>query len=301
MKKSVVIVLILIAGKVAAQQQATYAQYMFNAVAINPAYAGTHEALSVSALARFQNVGLSGAPNTQSLAIHSPLPNERVAVGLLVVHDKIGVIGQTGLNGMYVYRLPMPNGAKLSMGIQAGFSSYRASYSQLELYQPDVLFNEDVTQTRPNIGAGLFYSTNLFYAGISMPHIVNNVFSRSTNFRTVYQSVPVILTGGYVITLHEMIKLKPNFLFKFADNRPVEFELNANMLFDEVLWAGLSYRFSNAITLLTELQATDQIRIGYSYTLNTGTVRTAEIGSHELLINYRFKFNMRGIVTPRYF
>lgn len=301
MRGFAVIILILISLIARSQQQATYAQYMFNGVAINPAYAGTHEALSVSALARFQNVGLNGSPNTQSLSIHSPLPNERVAVGFLVVHDKIGIIGQTGVNGVYVYRLPMPNGAKLSMGIQAGFSTYRASYSQLELYQPDVLFSEDVMQTRPNIGAGLFYSTDLFYLGLSMPHIVNNVFSRGTNFRTVYQSVPVIVTGGYVVSLHEMIRLKPNFMFKFADNRPVEFEINANMLFDEVLWAGLSYRFSNAVTLITEVQATDQIRVGYSYTLNTGAVRSAEIGSHELLINYRFKFNMKGIVTPRYF
>jgi type IX secretion system PorP/SprF family membrane protein len=98
-----------------------------------------------------------------------------------------------------------------------------------------------------------------------------------------------------------MLKIKPNFLFKMVDDRPVELDLNANILFDEVIWFGLSYKFSNAITMLTELQITDQFRFGYSYSVTTGPIRTAELGSHEILLNYRFKFNMKGIVTPRYF
>src|SRR5688572_22676926 len=80
----------------AAQQVATYSQYMFNGLAINPAYAGSHNALSATALARFQNVGLRGAPNTQTFSIHSPLVNKRVALGLMVIHDQLSVINQTG-------------------------------------------------------------------------------------------------------------------------------------------------------------------------------------------------------------
>ena len=109
-----------------AQQQATYAQYMFNGMAINPAYAGSHDALSASLLTRFQNVGLDGAPNTQTFSAHSPLVNQRMAVGLMVVHDKIGVIGQTGINGVYAYRIPMRKDASLSFGLQAGLGMYNA-------------------------------------------------------------------------------------------------------------------------------------------------------------------------------
>src|SRR5688572_14528200 len=156
------------------QQQATYAQYMFNGLAINPAYAGASRALDISVLSRFQNVGLSGAPNTQSLSVHSPLVNQRMAIGLLAVHDQIGVIEQTGVNGIYAYRLPFPNKTSLAFGAQVGFTSYQADYSQLELYNPDLAFTNDVRQSRPNLGAGIFYSGDLFYVGVSMPHLVNN-------------------------------------------------------------------------------------------------------------------------------
>ncbi len=283
------------------QQQATFAQYMFNGMAINPAYAGSHEALSVNFLSRFQNVGLPGAPTTQTLSIHSPLLNERIALGLLVVNDNISVINQTGINGVYAYRLPMRKGAVLSMGIQAGVSLYQANYSQLETYQADPLFAQDVRQARPNFGVGFYYSTNLWYAGISMPHMMNNLFEHGANFETIHQSVPMIVSGGYVLTLSRMIKFKPNFLFKYIDSRAVEMDLNANFLFDEVLWVGVSYNFSQSLNWLMEAQITDQFRVGYSYSVAMGPINTAALGSHELLINYRFKKYSKGIVTPRYF
>jgi type IX secretion system PorP/SprF family membrane protein len=137
--------------------------------------------------------------------------------------------------------------------------------------------------------------------GASMPHLVNNVFQRGTDLQTVYQSTPLIVTGGYIFAVDRLIKIKPNFLFKLNDNRPVELDVNCMVLFDEVLWAGLSYKFNNAATMIVEVQATQQFRFGYSYSITTGAIRQAELGSHEILINYRFNFRMKGVVTPRYF
>ena len=289
-----------LAGMSYGQQQAMFAQYMFNGLAINPAYAGSQEALSLNVLSRFQNVGLPGAPTTQTLGIHTPLLNQRVALGLLVMHDNISVINQTGVSGIYAYRIPLGKG-KLSMGIQAGFSSYQAAYSKLVTYQQDLVFSQDVRQTRPNFGMGLYYSTKLWYAGISLPHMMSDIFQRGANFETIHQSVPLILTGGYVFTLNRMMKIKPNFMFKTVDSRIVEFDLNANLLLDEVLWLGVSYNFSHAVTGLIEMQATDKFRLGYSYTVAMGPIQSAELGSHEILLSYRFKNFSKGIVTPRYF
>jgi len=302
--RCILMILVLVLGFASnsrGQQQATYAQYMFNGLAINPAYAGQHEALSVSLLTRFQNVGLPGAPHTQTFAVHSPLVNERVAVGALVVNDKIGVIRQTGVNGMYAYRLPLAEGNVLSMGLQVGFSAYRASYTELETYQPDPVFGQDVRQTRPNVGAGVFYNAKVWYVGLALPHMVNNVFTRGESLNTVRQSVPSILSAGFVTNLSYKVKLKPNLLFKWVDNRPAELDVNATFLFEDVAWLGVSYRSSNGLNWLLDVQLTDQLRFGYSYTLALGPVRTVEIGSHEVFIGYLFKFNMKGVVSPRYF
>jgi hypothetical protein len=90
-------------------------------------------------------------------------------------------------------------------------------------------------------------------------------------------------------------------LFKYVDNRPVEFDLNLNALFDEVFWFGASYKSSKQVILMTQLQLTDQIQFGYSYSISAGNIRTVELGSHEVMLNYRFWYNKKGIISPRYF
>jgi type IX secretion system PorP/SprF family membrane protein len=302
MRKIILLILsFTISVAAAAQQQATFAQYMFNGLAINPAYAGQHKALSASVLSRFQNIGLPGAPTTHSFSVHAPLVNQRIAVGALVVHDKIGVISQTGVNGIYAYRLPINQKTNVTLGIQGGFSSYNAVYSNLETYQPDAIFSRDVRQVRPNIGAGAFLNATKWYIGLSAPHLVNNVFTRGNDLTTVHQNVPIILAGGYVMDISSKVKFKPNGLIKLIDNRPVEMDINTNFLIDGVLWAGLSYRTSNSLNALFDLQVTDQLRFGYSYTVAFGRIKSVEIGSHEFFVGYILNYKMKGVISPRYF
>jgi type IX secretion system PorP/SprF family membrane protein len=300
--------LVLVVITTSAQQVATYSQYMFNMLAINPAYAGSHNLLSATALARFQNVGLPGAPNTQTFSAHSPLKHKRMALGFLVVHDKLSIISQTGVNVSYAYRIPVSTKGTLSFGLQGGVSIYNAEYTSLDIYSntnpnaaSDPAFSQDIRESRPNIGAGVYYTTQYAYLGFSMPHMINNAFDRGENYQTVYQNKPVIITGGYVFEINRLLKLKPNFLFKLIDGQPVEFDINANLLMDDVLWVGLSYKSSKQVGLLTQLQLTDQIQFGYSYTITAGPIRVVELGSHEVMLNYRFKFNKKGVITPRYF
>lgn len=301
-KFRILLMMVMCAQALQAQQQATFAQYMFNGLAINPAYAGEHKALSFSVLSRFQNIGLPGAPNTQSFAVHSPLVDQRFSIGALVVHDRIGIIDQTGVSAVYAYRIPIADHVSLSMALQGGYSFYRANYAQLETYQPDPVFAQNVSQNRPNIGAGAFLSKQqLWYVGLSSPHLLNNVFTRGAELTTIRQNVPIILSGGYVVTLSRKLKFKPNVLFKMVDNRPVEVDMNANLLIDEVLWVGLSYRSSRAMNFMTEVQVTDQLRFGYSYSAAFGPIRQVEIGSHEFFVGYILSYKMKGVVSPRYF
>ena len=73
-----------------AQQDAQYTQYMYNPMNVNPAYAGSRDALSIFGMHRTQWVGLEGAPTTNVFSIHTPLKNERLGLGLSIVNDKIG-------------------------------------------------------------------------------------------------------------------------------------------------------------------------------------------------------------------
>lgn len=303
MKKIAIIFLLVFCQRAIAQQTASFAQYAFNVLAINPGYAGSHNLLSASLISRFQNVGLEGAPNTQTFSFHTPLINNNLAVGGLLIRDAIGVISQTGAHGIMAYRIYFDEEGEhsLGFGMQFGMINYTANYADLLSFQPnDPFFGENISQTRPNLGAGVFYRTKNYFAGLSMPHMMNNVFDRGENFTTVDQSFPILLHGGYVYTISPILKIKPNFLLKMLDGRLVEYDLNGNVQIDDLLWVGVSYKFPG-VNLLTEIRLTEQLLLGYAYALDQGKARDVGLGTHEILLNFRFKFTKYRLVSPRYF
>lgn len=287
------------------QQQAMFTQYMFNGLAINPAYAGSHEALSLTALARKQWTGLDGAPSTQTFSAHSPINSQRIALGVLFVNDQIGVTQQTGGHAFYAYRIQMPKGT-LSMGLQAGFNSYRANVSRLLLYNPgDPNFSSNtVNKFMPNFGVGFYYYNERFYVGLSVPQILDGYYNKEADrdVSKAQQSRHYFLTGGYVFDITPSVKIKPSALVKAVNGAPVAVDLNANVLLKEVIWLGVSCRSLKSMSALTELQLTDQFRLGYAYDFPAGKKATGlTYGSHELMVNYRFAFTKNKVVTPRYF
>ena len=304
MRKTLLAFAFLACGYVAvAQQTASFAQYMFNPLAINPAYAGSHNLISASFITRFQNIGLEGAPSTQTFSIHSPLWQKNIAGGALFIRDKIGVINNTGAHFAGAYRIYFDEEGEhsIAFGMQFGMINYRADYTSLTSLSPDdPYFNTNVQQSRPNIGSGVFYLNKNYFVGISMPHMMNNVFDRGDNFSTVFQSIPFLVHGGYVYTINPVLRIKPNFLFKVTDGSISDIDLNCSIQFDDLLWVGASYRFPG-VNLLTEIRLTDQLLLGYAYALEKGELREVGIGTHEILLNFRFKFTKYRLVSPRYF
>lgn len=286
-----------------AQQQVMFTQYMFNGLAVNPAYAGYDEAVSVTALTRHQWIGVEGAPNTQTFSIHSPITKNKIALGLLVIRDQIGITTQNGVFMSYAYRIKFGRKATLSMGLQMGFTDYKARYSTLRTgTSNDPNFaNNDVRGFLPNFGSGVFFSSEKFYAGISVPFLLNNFFTDENNAGGAEQIRHFFGMAGFIIELSRSLKLKPSGLIKMVPGAPVELDLNANLLIDDLFWVGLSYRSFDSIDLLLEVQLNSKLRFGYAYDFTTTDLGRVNTGSHEIMLNYVLSFSKTRVITPRYF
>ena len=119
MKKIIIIGIALLGGlSTYAQQDAMFTHYMFNTLAINPAYAGSRDALTVTALHRSQWVGFDGAPTTQTLTLHSPVFNNKIGLGLSVVNDKIGPLNTTAFYGDFAYKVKVSKKGTLAFGLK---------------------------------------------------------------------------------------------------------------------------------------------------------------------------------------
>lgn len=312
MKRLPLIALVVLVGaQIFAQQDPLYSQYMFNTLSINPAYAGSRNVSSVTALSRVQWTGLDGAPRTHTLTYDTPVGRQKkTALGLRAFTDKLGVIDFTGLNAIYAYRLRFSDKGTLSFGLQVGAASYNGRFSGVRLDSQngsDVAFGADVNKWVFNTGIGAYYSEDRYYISVSAPQLLTNALGPDTgeSYNLVdeaRQYTHLFLSAGYVVhTRNQDIKLKPSFLLKYVTGSPIQGDINMNVWFADRFAIGASYRTDAAAVVLAELQLSDQLRVGYAYDLSTNTLGNFNSGSHELLLRYEFGFKNRRIRGPRYF
>lgn len=283
-----------------AQQKAMFTQYMFNGLVINPAYSAMDDALNITALARQQWVGFAGAPNTQTLSVHSPIKQSNTSVGLILMRDQIGeVINENGAFGTLAHRVKISENTYFALGVNGGISKYAGAYSLTgsPSAAEDPVFL-DQNSLRANLGFGVMIFSEKFYAGISSPYFYYRDMGSALSSATAYKP-HYIMQGGYLTDLSDDIKFKPNVLVKYVNGSPVQVDLNANFLLKETLWIGGSLRSMDSFDVLAEIQVTPNIQVGYSYDFTTTRLAKVERGSHEIVLNFRIGSKGNASTLPR--
>lgn len=280
-------------------------QYLFNGLAINPAYAGSRDVLSATLTHRQQWVGFDGAPITQNISVHAPVKRSKVGIGLMVFNDRIGVSNETGILANYAYRIKMPNKGKLALGLGAGVSLYRAKWSQVATQDGnDPSFAADTRgAARPNFSAGLLYHNKKWYVGASVPFMLAHRYDvANRTYRLSQERIDLepMITGGYVVTLNDEFKLKPTSLLRYRISSGLQGDVSANLIYRDKVWLGASVRTGDAIIGMVEVLPTPQWRVGYAYDAGFSRINAYHRGSHELLIQYEFGYRIR-VRDPRYF
>ena len=290
---------------VKAQQDPMYTQYMENMITINPAYAGSKDMLSMMAVSRNQWVSMPGAPVTRTFSIHSPITGSNMGLGLSVLSDQIDPIKQTGVYFDYSYTLHFGGNQNLALGLKGGINFYQAGLSTLATNDSgDPVFANDINRNfLPNIGVGAFFHTDRYYLGLSLPKLIENTINKNSvaTQNVSKEQIHIFFMAGYVFDLNRIVKFKPSILTKYVKNAPVSFDLNGNFLFYDRLWLGAMYRVGDSFGGLFQIQATNQLKIGYSYDLPINLLGAYNGGTHEIMVSYDFNFGRGKIRSPRYF
>ncbi len=289
-----------------AQQDPMYSQYMFNMLAINPAYAGSREVMSITGLYRRQWVGMDGAPTSQTISLDMPVERKNLGLGLQMFNDKLGISRNTGAYASAAYRLRFSVGT-LAFGMQLGVTQFQANYTSVFLgdYHYDAAFDQNLVTWLPNIGSGVYYSTDRFYIGASVPHMLKNRYNHGSDYLVIgdraAQYRHLFVSSGYVFDLSPNVKLKPALQLKTVGGAPLQVDVNANAWFYDRFAVGVSYRTGDAVLGMIEIQANNQFRIGYAYDYTISDLTRYNSGSHELMLRYELGFRRDRIISPRYF
>jgi len=276
-----------------------FTQYMFNGLAVNPAYSAMDEALNVTAVARQQWTGFKGAPNTQTFTVHTPIKESNSSVGFMMMRDQIGeVISENGAYLTFAQRVQISETSFLAVGVNAGISKYRANYTDIQSQESalDPVF-ADQNDLLGNFGMGVMLFSDKFYAGLSSPFFFSRDFA-SGDFNSGTSHKPhYLLQSGYLLPLGEDVKFKPNMMVKYVNGSPMQIDVNANFLLKETVWLGASLRSLDSFDVLAEVEVTPNIQIGYSYDFTTTALAKVERGSHEIMLNFRLP--VKGRNFPR--
>ena len=306
MKRTWLIGCILLAAVSATAQNTlvpSVSNYHLTWTTINPAFSGFRDAISVSSLYRTALYGKLG-PSDAQLNMHTPIGNSKVAIGGVISYNHIPDIQNLySLMSTYAYRIYMGSG-RLSFGLSAGVYGVNSDLSEVDIRdEGDPAFPDDAYQRWfPNFGTGVLYYEENFFVGLSIPELLSVPTKDQGIGSAKFENYRFILTGAYQFNFSENFRLKPSLWIDY-NQASTSFKASVNVgLWDSRIYVGGAYHYPNFAIALLNFQVNPQWLVGYAYTFNTGPVRTALGGSHEVVLRWELRPVIRTIPDdPFYF
>jgi type IX secretion system PorP/SprF family membrane protein len=297
MKKIIILILAVISViTVSAQQDPQFTQNMFNKLANNPGFAGSRGVIATSILHRSQWMGFSddgAAASTQNFSVDAELPFLYGGVGLNVVKDNIAEFSNLGLQASYAYRTELGVG-QIGMGMSVGMYQSGLNGGALRSAQSGdpAIPTGDVKGSSLDIGAGVYYNTQDVYIGLSSAHMTEPTieWSDGQNFSLTRH---YFLIAGYYHELSSLLSLNPSIYLK-SDGATSQLDINTNLIYNNKMWGGVSYRLDEGISLLAGMNVNEDLRFGLAYDV---TIMNAMSNSLEFMLGYNFKIKTNKAIS----
>jgi len=326
MKKLLTVTAVLSLSSVFGQQNPQYSQYLRNQYMVNPAAAGVYNFVDVTMSGRWQWTGFDDSPRTAYLGGtvvlgkrnkerynpafrtgSGPVQNPEIKTGTLkhavggqLIADQYGAFRKMSFNATYAIHLPVSQNFNLSFGAKAGLSNNTflqdkavvlnssdpyAAYAGGDAEYDSYVANGS-SKMILDIGAGMYlYSKKMFF-GISADNLSRDFVefgSGTANFNT---QMHFNATGGVKLKLNDNLTLMPAVLAKFMLPAPPSIEGSLLVEYKEWLWAGLSYRHTDAIVPMVGLNVNNKFKFGYSYDYSISRFNTVSSGGHEIVLGF---------------
>jgi type IX secretion system PorP/SprF family membrane protein len=268
-----------------------YTQYMFNEFVINPAVAGVEDHFQIRTNHRFQWVGLSDPPVTNSISIYGPHEKLPMGYGAYIYNDVTGPTSRTGFTGAYAYNISLTGDMRLSMGLYLSLLQYRVDGTQLnpkDVSDPTLL-NMVSTSSMPDAGLGAYLYSEDFYVGLSLAQLLNNklkIFDNGDGLNRL--KTHFNLVAGYHLPINADFTFEPSLMIKGTAPKEFAFDVSARVDWQKTLWGALSYRYHDAVAFMIGYSYQETLLFGYAYDIGISSLRKYNTGTHEIMIGYRF-------------
>ena len=282
------------------QQDPQITHNMFDKFLYNPGVVGSQPSVNVGLLHRAQWVGIPGAPTTQNLTVESRIEALNGGLGLNVINDALGPLSTKTATISYAYQLRVNETNQLGFGFS--FGMMQIGFDE-EWITPDGQIDSSLpptgsSATVPDIGLGLYFTSEDYYLGLSVTHLV----PFEANFDGVATFNPArhyYVAAGYDYDIDEQFSIRPSYYMK-TDGVIFQMDFNVNAFYQQKHWAGFSYRIEDAIAFLLGFEVTDNLTLGYALDVVTSKLASEAKNGHEILLRYSFDLDIIDKPGTRY-
>lgn len=311
-----IFILAVCSNLLTAQQLPLYSQYLYNKFLINPAVAGSDGYTSFNVTAREQWIGYSGAPRTFSFSGQSrilkrtfeiknkgtnrvslrPKGDGKVGFGGYVFSDRNGLVQRTGFQASYAYHMWVKSNTQLSMGIAVTGYHFKINEDEIRfedpnepwlnnelrrgIFVPDADFGIYILNPKYSIG---FSTEQLFGAAAKLGDAGYHNFAMDRHY---------YLFGTYSFISGNKMEIQPSALLMMSEQAKPMADIGLTWIFDQKIWAGLSYRTSKAIIANFGVSH-NNMYIGYAFDFTLQEIQRVTYGTHEFTVALRFGDNDR--------
>jgi len=293
MKRYILILSILgTVTQVSAQQLQTSSLYDMQGVFHNPSMAGANGSM-VGASYRTQWSGFSGSPKTITGFAAFDMPKQNIGIGGYLYNDKTGPTSRSGISLAFAKHIPMSNGGRFSLGIEARGQQYAIDREKLTAtLGADPALGTNDNRFLFDAGFGISYTGKKLQLGASASQLVQSQLNFYTGNLTRNEEGRLYrhyyFHGKYKMQVDNSTTITPNFLVIYLPNAPTEYQFGARVEHMEKFWWGLGYRVKQSFMLSAGVNVNKKFTIGYSFDIfNTPvSVFDANANAHEMLLRY---------------
>ncbi len=227
-------------------------------------------------------------------------PDAHSGIGFTVMNDATGPLNHFSANVAYAYHLKITDETNLSLGLSAGITQLSIDASKLNFggggdsYDPAIGNVKDgiLNKINPDLNAGLWLYSKNYFVGLSALQILPDklYFSSSSSQNqlvTPGKLFPHLFAqAGYKMNLDEDITFLPSIMVRYINPLPTSFDINAKVEYQNMIWAGASYRYQNGFAAMLGFNINYCVNIGYSYDYSTSALNAVSSGSHEILVGF---------------
>jgi len=294
---SVLVLGLSIAGAARAQQNLIYNHFFINPYLYNPSYIAPSGYTELHLNYRKQWAQFTGAPTTTTLNLQVPI-NYRMGFGVNVYNDQVGILQTNSALFSFAYQVYLGKSTndlhRIGFGMSAGATMNRINLDKAD--NPDDPSLANVNTTSIDGQFGINYQYNNLKIGFALPRLFQSRIVSANGFDTpqLDQLNYTLSSISYNFTLTPRVALEPFILYRTSEGVEGQYEVAGVVKFDNLLWAGGSYRQNSGPAGFLGFNMKDKLRVGYAYEFSPEQTTGLGNGSHEVQVILRIGKKKHG-------